>query len=224
MKVNSDFIWAVVLLAVAAVSFFLGIKKGSIGAEDQLQDQLKEIRLLEDKNQQLSDELTSRGIYSYPQANIVSKVKDSVAMALITLNGKDAIENLKVRRNLFRNYSRIQSNIATEAASSGKLTDLGILRQHNPSAFDVPITGKEVAIQLDFESGRNKWQQYIWIKKSGDGKIKTFWIITNGNSQIIDKHIDPDFPVNVDGKVVLWEDRSIDYSNLEMNSTFPPRD
>ena len=223
MKINSDFKWAVILLIVAVAAFFLGIHKGGLAAEDLLQEQLERIRILEDKNQQLSEELTSRGIFSYPQATIISKPKDSVAMALITLNGKDAIENLTLKRKIFQNYSLVQSSEASGFASMEKSNDLGTLKAHNPSAFDIPLEEREVAVQLDYKTSKNRWHQYIWIKKSGNGKIKTFWIITNGDSQVIDKHIDPAFPVNAEGKVVLWEDSQVDYSEVEMNSTFPPR-
>jgi len=87
MKINSDLIWALALLAVAAASFFLGMKKENLKVEELLEERLAEIEILEKKNQQLSEELTSRGIYSYPQATVVSKLKAAVATVLISLNG-----------------------------------------------------------------------------------------------------------------------------------------
>ena len=219
MKITSDIIWAVVLLVVAAASFLIGRKKESLKTEELLNEKLEEIKVLENKNQQLSEELTSRGIYSYPQANIISKKKDSVAMVLISLNGKDPIENLKLRRNVLADYS---TALSSTPERKGKLTDLGTLKPHNPSAFDIPLEGEEIALQLDFESKKNKWKQYVWIKKSEDGKIKSFWVITNENSVVVDKHIDPGFPLDTEEKVVLSNGQSLDYSELKMNSIFPP--
>lgn len=219
MKIKSDLVWAIILLALAAISFFLGMKKGSMGAEDQLEDKLEEIKILESQNQQLSDELSSRGVYSYPQANIMSKPLDSFAMALITLNGKDPIEDLKLRRNMVYNYSAVD---ASEAQPKGKLSDLGTLKSHNPSAFEIPLTENEVGIHFEYESNRKKWHQYIRIKRSDDGKIRSFWVLTNDNSVIIDKHIDPGFPTDEAGQVTIWKDQKVDYSDLEMNSIFRP--
>lgn len=219
MKINSDFVWALVLLVVSVASFFLGIKKENLKVEELLEERLEEIQVLEKKNQQLSEELASRGIYSYPQATIVSKMKDSVATVLISLNGKDPIYNLKLRRNVIFNYSAMET---LKPEKDGKLTDLGTLKPHNPSAFDIPIKEKEVALYLEFDSKKNQWHQYIWVKKGTDGKIVSFWIITNENSVVIDKHIDPGFPKDLKEKVVLWKDQKIDYSDLKMNSIFPP--
>ncbi|WP_029033165.1 hypothetical protein [Salinimicrobium terrae] len=219
MKVNSDFVWAVILLIVAAASFFLGIKKENLKSEELLDEKLEEIRVLENKNQQLSEELISRGIYSYPQASIIPKMEDSVAMVLISLNGKDPIKNLRLRRNVFFNYSAMGS---FQPSQEGRLTDLGDLKPHNPSAFDIPLQGDEVALNLEYESKNDTWQQYIWIKKSGEGQIKLFWIITNESSVVIDKHVDPGFHLDSEEKVVPWDDQKINYSNIEMNSIFPP--
>ncbi len=144
-------------------------------------------------------------------------------MALITLNGQDPIKNLKLRRRVIEDYSQVERDVFTGAGQEGKFTDLGTLKPHNPSAFNIPLNTNEVALQLNYESRQNKWHQYIWIKKSKDGKIRSFWVITNENSLVIDKHLDPDFPVNADGQIKLWQGKSIDYSALEMSSTFPPR-
>lgn len=222
MKIKSDVIWAIVLLLVAIASFFLGVQRGSLSTEEELEEKLKEIEILKNKNQQLSEELTSRGIYSYPQANLVSKAQDASAMVLITLNGQDPIKNLKVRRKVIENYSQSKDYRASETGTSGRWTDLGTLKPHNPSAFEIPLNQQEVAIQLDYESGRNTWRQYIWLKRANDNKIQTFWIITNGNSQIIDKHIDPGFPKEAEDQITLWKDKKVEYSNLRMNSVFPP--
>lgn len=220
MHYKSDLVWAVVLIGLAAASFFLGMKKSSLETEAQLKDKLEEIRLLENKNQQLSEELQSRGVFGYPQANIVSKLQDSVAMVLITLNGKDPIEDLRLKRKVIYDYSGIEA--MAEEDQKGKLADLGTLKPHNPSAFDIPLTGEEVAIHLEYKSKRKQWHQYIRVKKTADGEIRSFWVITNQNSVVIDKHIDPGFPTNREGKVTLWKDSSVDYSELEMNSVFNP--
>ena len=218
MKINSDFVWAVILVALASASFFLGIRKGSLATENELEEKLKEIVVLENKNQQLSEELESRGVFSYPQATVVSKQQDSAAMVLITLNGKDPIQNLRLSRNIIYNYSEFNSS---EVASQGRLTNLGTLRPHNPAAFDIPLQEQEVALYLQFESDSKLWHQYIRIKKSKAGRIKSVWVITNQNSVIIDKHIDEDFPTDPEGKIVFWEDQIIVYSRLELNSLFP---
>ncbi|MCY2685888.1 hypothetical protein [Salinimicrobium sp. TH3] len=220
MKINSDFVWAIILLGLATAAFLLGMKKGSINAEDQLEKRIEEIRILENKNQQLSEELRSRGVYSYPQANIISKMQDSIAMVLITLNGKDPIQNLKVRRKVHYDYSLSKDTLYSQDV---KFTDLGTLKPHNPSAFEIPLPGKEAAVHLEYEANRKQWHQYIWLRKPGNGTIKSFWVITNNNSVIIDRHIDPGFPTNKEGEVVLLKDRSINYADLEMNSIFSPK-
>lgn len=220
MKLKSDLVWAIVLIGLAAASFFLGMKKSSLETEAALEDKLEKINLLESKNQQLSEELRSRGVFSYPQANTISKLQDSAATVLITLNGKDPIEDLRLQRKVTYSYSKSQAT--AEKDSKGKTFDLGTLKPHNPSAFDISLTEEEVAIHLEYSSKRKKWHQYLRLKKTKDGKIKSFWVITNQNSVVIDKHIDPGFPTDPEGKVVLWKDQSLKYSELEMNSIFPP--
>ncbi|MCX2837274.1 hypothetical protein OQ279_03845 [Salinimicrobium sp. MT39] len=219
MKINSDLIWALALLAVAAASFFLGMNKEKLKNEELLEERLAEIEILEKKNQQLSEELTSRGIYSYPQATVVSKLKAAVATVLISLNGQDPIPNLKLRRNVIFNYSG-KENLQLD--QKGKFSDLGTLKPHNPSAFDIPLEEKEIALHLEFDSKKNQWHQYIWIKTGTNGDIATFWVITNENSAVIDKHIDPEFPTDEEEKVLLWKGERIHYSDLKMNSIFPP--
>jgi hypothetical protein len=219
MKIKADLIWSIVLLGIAIASFLLGMKKSTLKTEDELEETRREIRLLESKNQQLSEELMSRGIYSYPQANVVSDGQDAVAMVLITLNGKDAIQNLKLRREIIFNNS-LTSGFKEEL--TGKFTDLGTLKPHNPTAFEIPITAKEVALQLNFESKSKKWQQYIWIKRNEVGNIKSFWVITNQNSVIIDKHMDPGFPTDKEGTIMLFKDKQVRYPELELNSIFKP--
>ena len=219
MKISSDLVWAVILVALATASYFLGVKRGSLSSEDLIEEQEKQIGILQKENQQLSKELESRGIFSYPQANVISKMEDSVALALITLNGKEPISDLKLRRKLIYNYSEVNS---LENLEQGKITDLGTLRPHSPAAFEIPLTGKEIAMHLEYTSRQKKWHQYIWIRKSKGGKIHSFWVITNKNSVIIDKHIDQNFPTDPEGQVVLWKNEKIDYSNLEMSTIFPP--
>lgn len=217
MKIKSDFIWAVILIGLTSLSFSLGMKKASMTAEDRLEGKMQEIRLLEKKNEQLSDELKSRGIFSYPQANVVSKPREATVMVIITLNGKDPITNLRLRRNLLENYSE-QEHL--QFSGEGTFTDLGTLKPHNPSAFPITISGNELAIKLSFEANHQKWHQYIWLKKQADGKLSSFWIITNKNSVIIDKHIDAGFPTDKNG-IRLSEEQRILYSDLELNSIFP---
>ncbi|WP_029038883.1 hypothetical protein [Salinimicrobium xinjiangense] len=218
MKINSDIIWAIILLGLTSITFLLGMKKGSMTAEDQLQDNLEEIRILQIKNEQLSEELKSRGVYSYPQANVFSKPQEATAMVLITLNGKDPIKNLSLRRKLVPNFSELEHlNFSVDEIS----TDLGTLKPHNPSAFPISLSENELAIQLLFETNRKKWFQYIWLKKQTGDKYSSFWIITNENSVIIDKHIDPDFPTDEEGRINLYKGKSITYPDLELNSIFP---
>lgn len=219
MKINSDFIWALVVLVVATASFFLGMKKESLKTEELFQEKMEEIKVLENKNQQLSEELTSRGIFSYPQATIIPQPGEDYATVLISLNGKDPINNLEVDRNIVYNYS---SKEAPDPGSKGKHYDLGNLKPHNPSAFELPLESGEVSLQLEYKSNRKIWHQYIWLRKTAENEVKSFWLITNENSVVIDKHIDPGFPTNSEGKVVLWKGESIHYSDLKMNSTFPP--
>lgn len=221
MKLKSDVVWAVVLVGLASAAFLLGTKKSSLDAEAELQEKLKEIRLLESKNQQLSEELQSRGIYSYPQANVVPKMPNSVAMVFITLNGKDPIEDLRLKRKVIYNYSKVRDTV--DQSLSAKTSDLGTLKQHNPSAFEVQLKGEEVYIQLEYNSRNKYWNQYIWLKKSTDGKYRSFWIITNQNAVIIDKHIDPGFPTTSEDNLIISQDKKIDYSELELNSIFDPR-
>ena len=220
MKINSDLIWALALIAVAAASFFLGMTRENLKTEERLEEQLGKIEILEKKNQQLSEELTSRGIYSYPQATIVSKLNGAVATVLISLNGKDPIPNLKLRKNVIFNYSAKES---LKPEQGGILTDLGTLKPHNPSAFDIPLNEEEIALYLEFDSKLSEWHQYIWIRTGTNGKPASFWVITNENSVVIDKHLDPGFPTDEEEKMLLWKGQRLDYSDLKMNSIFPPK-
>lgn len=218
MKINSDLIWTVILLGLTTLTFFLGMEKGSITAEDQLKNKLEEIKILEIKNEQLSEELKSRGVFSYPQANVVSGSKETTAMVLVTLNGKDPITNLKLRKNLIENYSEQEFRMFS---GEGNFIDLGTLKPHNPSAFPISLSNKELSVQLLYESDRKNWHQYMWLRKNTDGKLSSFWIITNENSVIIDKHIDPGFPTDTNGRIQISKERRLEYSELELNSIFP---
>lgn len=223
VKVKSEVIWALLLIGTAAIFFFLGTRTARLEADEEskviMRERADKISALEEKIHQLSDELASRGIFSYPQANVVSKMQDSVAMVLITLNGKDHIENLKLKRKVIYDYSKGNS---AKAVESEKMYDLGILKPHNPAAFDIPLPQQEVALHITYESNRKKWQQYILIKKAQDGKIRSFWVITNQNSVVIDKHMDSGFPVDAQGMIRFWNGESVEYSDLELNSIFSP--
>ena len=50
MKIKSDLVWAIVLIGLAAASFFLGMTQSGLETEAQLEQKMEEIRLLENKN------------------------------------------------------------------------------------------------------------------------------------------------------------------------------
>ena len=210
---------SILFLGLLALSFYLGTLRGNLETEDRFRTQLEElseeIKILRQKNQQLSEELTSRGIFSYPQANVVSKMRDSAATVVITLNGKDEIEDLVVERSIISGPGE-----ADWTRHEGS-TYFGTLKAHNPAAFNIPVKKDEVGIRLSFKTEEKEWQQYIKLRKTADGKIKSFWVITNGDSQVIDKHIDKGFPVDDEGKVRLWNGLRVNYSDIRMNTTFP---
>lgn len=213
------FLLSILLLVLLGIAFYLGTLQGTFRAEDEFRTRLEEkaekIKILRQKNQQLSEELISRGIYSYPQANVVSKTKDSAATVVITLNGKEEIEELEIERNIIANPGE------KDGSKFESSTYFGTLKAHNPAAFNFPMKQNEAGIRLSFKSNDKQWKQYIKVRKTAAGEIKSFWIITNGDSQVIDKHIDEGFPVGEDGKVLLWDDIEVDYSEIRMNSTFP---
>lgn len=223
MKIKSEIIWSVMLLLTAGVFFYLGNKTGTLETEEDFSSTMdlktEKITALERKIQQMSEELTSRGIYSYPQANLVSDKNDASATVLINLNGRDAIKDLEIVRKIKRDYSNHPEGKLQERGFKTTSSNIGDLNAHNPVTFEIQNFQNELAIDLKFKSQRNQWQQYILARKT-NGKIKTFWVITNGDSQVIDKHIDEGFPTDKDGKVTLWDDREVKYSDLRMNSVF----
>lgn len=220
MKIKSDFIWAVLLIATAAIAIYLGAKEGSLKTEEAFQSKIeirdKRIKILENKVQQLSEELTSRGIFSYPQATLVTTKKDTVANVVITLNGREEIKNLEITRKLM---VRSQENSAP-LLKRVKTVSIGTLNAHNPVNFEVENFEKELLIQLIFKSGKNLWNQYIMTRKNSKGEIKTFWVITNRESEVIDKHIDEGFPVNKEREFNFGIIRGLKYSEIRMNSIF----
>ena len=224
MKKKADLIWAGLLLLTALIFFYLGNKTGSIEAGEDLTNQIQNknetISALENKLQQLSDELTSRGIYSYPQAHVVADENDSNATVLINLNGRDPIKNLVIERRLISNYSAMTQDLDNQPASTK--ASIGTLTAHNPLTFTIEEIKNEIAVELIYRSDRNQWHQYLWSNRISSGELKTFWVITNSDSQVIDKHIDEGFPTDQDGDVVLGENQKLDYADIKMNSFFSP--
>lgn len=226
MKLTSEFIWAALLIVTAALFFYLGIKTGSLETEEALNDSIekkaKEISALERKIHQLSEELTSRGIFSYPQASVISEKTDSAVTVLIHLNGREAIPNLEIERKIMIDDSIPKDGKAKDLSSGGTKTSIGDLHAHNPVAFKVDDFQNQLGIDLFFRSERKQWHQYIRARRTLEGEIKTFWIITNQESEVIDKHMDEGFPVNSTGSISFDANKNIKYSEVRMNSIFRP--
>lgn len=226
MRIKSDFIWAALLIGTAAISIYLGARTGALETKENLSNEIEEkdkkIRVLEDKIQQLSDELTSRGIFSYPQANLVSETGDSGSKVLITLNGREQIRDLEIERRIIKDYSGDPQKVPEELQTKGTTVHIGNLNSHNPVAFEIGDFEKELAIDLTFSSKKNQWHQYIVARKTPNGEVKTFWILTNRNSEVIDKHVDEGFPVEEKGFLPFGGNNETDYSDIRMNSLFNP--
>ena len=222
MKINSALIWALVTIGLVGTSFLLGSMTGNLKSDEDSESEQKteEIKILKEKVDQLTEELTSRGIFSYPQANVITRLQDSGATILITLNGNDPVQDLEVSRTLLYDYSDLTKQEASESLLKEETTYLGTLKAHNPAAFDVPKMKEEVVVRLRFDSATDHWNQYIRIKRSSGGELKSFWVITNRDSEVIDKHIDEGFPVDETSHVVLWKNKRLAYPDIEMNSIF----
>jgi len=224
MKLNSDFMWSVYLIGTAILFFYFGSLIGSSQTEQNLSRQMEEseekINILNRENRQLSQQLTSRGIYSYPQAGIITGEQDDHLTLLIMLNGQEALKDLVVKRNIIPNYSQLTASEAEKVTPTTRSAYLGSLKPHTPAGFQMSLKQKEAAIEFHFESGKSKWKQIIRSKKSPAGNILSFWVITNGNDLVIDKHIDEGFPVEEDGSILLWEDKKVRYAEIAMNSPF----
>lgn len=222
MKLRSDFVWAAILIGTAVISFYLGTRIGSLDTKNrianELQEQAEKIKVLENKNQQLSEELKSRGVFSYPQANLVAGKTDAGPKVLILLNGKDAIENLEIKRKV----GSFSSNPTRGLAKIEKSTHIGTLTAHNPIAFEIENFEKYIFLEFSFRAGGKEWHQYLVGRKTSKGKIKTFWVITDKNSEVIDKHVDQGFPTDNNGNLLLGGDEKLQYSDIRMNSKFVP--
>lgn len=224
MKIKSEIIWAILLIGTAAISFYMGSRKGESESKKALRTNIEQkaekITILENKNQQLSEKLISRGIYNYPQASAVSNEENSLLMVLITLNGNDALQNLELRRKIIPNYSNVSTEELAKYKGTDIVSDLGTLKAHQPAALNVPLTSEEIAINLIYRTQDQRWQQHMRFKQAPNGKVRSFWVITNGDSQVIDKHIDEGFPLDSEGNIVFSKDRRIQYSDIRMNSEF----
>lgn len=226
MKVRSDFVWAVLLLGTAVISFFLGARKGRLDTGENFRDRIGEetekISVLENKVQQLSEELISRGIYSYPQANVISEKDDTTATVVVVLNGRESIPNLKIERKPTENFSAENTDTVVQTVRKRTISNIGNLTAHNPVAFELGTSRDNIDVNLKFISGRNVWHQYIRARKTPDGELKNFWVITNKESEVIDKHIDKGFPLDENGSLVFDPGRTVKYSEVRMNSVFLP--
>ncbi|MFD0976842.1 hypothetical protein [Salinimicrobium gaetbulicola] len=224
MKINSDFMWSIYLIGVAALFFYFGNLLAVSATEEKFSRKMgeieEELQVLKKQNQQLSEELTSRGIYSYPQANIVTTKNDSLTSVLITLNGQSPLKDLMLKRNHIYNYSGIEAEESDKKIQLKKTSYLGTLKTHNPAGFEITMKEKEAAVKLEYKSDNDQWTQHIRVRKTSDNKPTTFWVITNKNDEVIDKHVDKGFPTEEDGSILLWKDKKIWYSKIEMNSTF----
>lgn len=219
---NLYLLLAAIFVILAVLSTYIAGKRESHQSEEELRTKLQEkdteIRILNQKNLELTEELASRG--SYPQANVVSKLEHSVATVVVTLNGGYALDNLLLYKNVLPGYSMLSNSEMEDLSQSQNFTDLGSLKAHHPAAFNVPMSRDEVAVHLQFNTRSKQWIQHIRIKKDAEGQIKAFWVLTNGDSEVIDKHIDKGFPVDEDGRISLWQNSKVSYSDIEVNSIF----
>ncbi|MCY2685936.1 hypothetical protein [Salinimicrobium sp. TH3] len=219
MKVKSEIIWAILLIGSATLAFYLGSRTERIEMEDDVLSIVKEksdtIRALKIKIGQLSEELTSRGIYSYPQAHIV-KEDDSSSVVLITLNGKETIPDLEIEKMItYENGENDKVNERKELT-----TNIGNLTPHNPVAFEIKEFKKSIKIILEFKSGKKQWHQCIIAKKTSQGEIKTFWVLTTEDSMVIDKHVDQGFPTDDEGYLVMGPNKKMKFAEIEFQSIF----
>lgn len=223
MRLNSDFMWSIYLIVIAALFFYFGNMLAITATKEkysrEIEKNKEQLTVLKKQNQQLSDELTSRGIFSYPQANLVTTKNDSLTSILITLNGQSPIKDLMLKRSHTYNYSGIEAEDLKQPAHI-KNSYLGTLKTHNPAGFEITMKEKEAAVKLEYKSGHDQWTQYIRVRKTSDNEPAAFWIITNKNDEVIDKHVDKGFPVEEDGSILLWKDKKVWYSEIGMNSTF----
>ena len=226
MKLKSDIIWAAVLISTAVLFFYLGTNSGTLSSEKYTEgknkEQAEKIAVLENKIQQLSEELKSRGIYSHPQANVFMEKGSSATKVLIILNGKDAIPNLQIDRKLLIDSSDDDTGNFEELAGKAKTTHIDVLTAHNPVAFEIDGFKNKIALDLSFKSEDNQWHQYLIGRKTGKGEIKTFWVLTNQDSEVIDKHVDPGFPKDIEGNLLLGKKKKVKYAHIQMNSIFQP--
>ena len=225
MKIKSEIIWATFLIGTAALSFYLGSTTGSLETRESMRSMIESqtdtINILENKVEQLSEELTSRGIYSYPQANIVTEDNGSTSVVVVTLNGREAIHNLEIEsRPTTRNGNGANDN--SDEFPPGITANIGTLTAHNPVAFEIEDIGKGIDVDLNFNSRRHQWHQYIRARKTSDGEIKTFWVITNEDMEVIDKHVDTGFPADEDGNLILGKNKKVKFSEIRMSSVFHP--
>lgn len=223
MKLNSDIMWSFYLTGTAILFFCFGNFLGSSQTEKDLAQKMEEkdqkIKLLNQENQQLSEELTSRGILSYPQAGIISGNQEENLSLLIMLNGQKPITNLIVKRKVIPSYSQMSQEEVKNAIPEKNSGNLGVLKPHTPASINIPMKEEEVAVIFNFKSGKKEWSQHLRAKRDPSGKIAAFWVITNGNKVVIDKHIDKNFPLEPDGSILFWKDKKVNYSEIEMNST-----
>ena len=122
MKMNSDFMWSLYLIGTAILFFYFGSLIGKARANEDLSQEIQAneemIRVLKGENLQLSEQLTSRGIYSYPRAGIIDQ--DDNLTLLIMLHGQKPLKDLEVRRTIIPNYSKKTSSLETDASKQGK--------------------------------------------------------------------------------------------------------
>ena len=224
MKIKSDVIWAFLLIATAAISIYLGTKAGSLETEKNLkaaiEEKEKRIEILENKIEQLSEELTSRGIFSYPQASLITENGKAGIEVLISLNGRDQIKDLELKRIIYKELSF--EIFSKEPKKNGRTVRIGDLNSHNPVTFELENFTEALGINLIFRSGQNQWHQFMVAKKTSGGEIKTFWVLTNQNFEVIDKHVDEGFPVDENGLLRLNSELSINYSAIRMNAQIGP--
>lgn len=224
MKINSDFMWSIYLILIAAIFFYFGNVLAVSETEEKfsrvLDENTEKLKLLEKQNLELSDKLTSKGILSYPQANILSTENDTITTILITLNGSTPLEDLKVNRSYIYNYSKVEHKDLPQMEVHKKTTFLGTLKTHTPAGFEIKMKEEEVAIDLVYQTGENTWNQHMRIKRDSNNELMAFWILTNKNNEVIDKHVDKGFPAEDDGSILLYKNKSVFYSDIKMNSSF----
>lgn len=213
----------IVFTVVTMVFTYLAAKQDGQETEDNLSqtitEQSSEIKRLSSQNIELSNiifkntqQITGNG--SYPIVNIGGgQDNGNKTQIIVGLIGEFALPNVTARIVVIPDYSNVSGLDLRVLGIGNETINIGTLRKSEFKSFLIETKTKETAVTIFFNSDNNSWTETIRIYKTKNSR-KTMFYIQDSKGNYLQKKVDPNFPTNENGEIVIWNNTSIKINEL----------